>query len=673
MPEYQSLSYTVPSYLPQAVPMLRAGLMSLENPISNIFSFGVFHLDAQKGELRRLGTVLRLSPQPLRLLVMLASRHGEIVTRDEIQQALWGPETFVDFERGLNHCIRQIRAVLGDDAGAPSYIETIPRIGYRFIAPVSIVSPEPEGTQSSLSAIDNLRQPATNKGADTLQTKNRRRWLFFAGFSGVVLVLVLIAIFNLVHLKHESRLVAPNPRLMLAVMPFENLTGDPNQDYLSDGVTDELIVHLCRLSPSHLGIIARTSAMSYKHSGKLPTQISSELGVKYLLEGTVKRSGKTIRITAHLVKPDDQTDLWADTYDGEIDAERILEFQQSVAKRVAQSLSLVLPEVRTPHSATASRPAFEAFLKGRHEWNKRNEEGFHKSIEYFKDALAEDSRYAEAWAGLADSYNLSREYYEGHLNNVPADSGKEAALKALALDPNLSEAHASLAFSLWHYEWNYTEAEAEFQKALNLGPNNAIAHHWYGIFLASRGRFNEARSQLHEAETLDPLSLIVITNSGWVNYYARDYDAAIRDYQEALKLDSGFQSAQMKLAWAFEQKAMWPQALDTRRKFYLTSGHPEIALKLGNAFAQSGYPGVLNTIISETEKPDAGSYYSDYERAKLYAMAGNSDKAVALLQRAYAGQSGWLVYLAVEPAFDKLRSNPGFARLVSQTSGGYSH
>jgi len=647
--------------------------MRLENPISTIFTFGVFHLDTQKGELKRLGTVLRLSPQPFKLLVMLVARHGEVVSRDDIQQALWGPETFVDFERGLNHCVRQIRAVLGDDAAAPSYIETVPRIGYRFVAPVSIVSPEPANANSSLDAMGSLPQSASAKGTETFQAGNKRRWLFFAALPGVIFVLAGMALLVFHHLKSESRPVNPFPRLMVAVMPFENLTGDPGQEYLSDGMTDELIVYLGRISPTRLGVIARASAMRYKHTEKHPAQISSELGVKYLLEGVVKRSGKNIRITAHLVKPDDQTDMWADTYDGEIDAERILEFQQTVATRVAQSLSILLPEVRTPHNATSSKDAYEAYLKGRYEWNKRNEVGFLKSIDYFKDALAIDPGYADAWAGLADSYNLSREYFEGLSNSVPADAGKEAALKALALDPNLSEAHASLAFSLWHYDRNFTEAEVEFHKALDLNPNNAVAHHWYAIFLASRGSFNEARNQLNMADVVDPSSLIVITNSGWVNYFARDYDSAIRYYQEALQMDSGFQPAQMKLAWAYEQKGMWPQALETRRGFYLASGHPEIALELSKAFAQAGYPGVLRTIIAETQKPDAGSYYSDYERAKLYAMVGDSDKAVALLQRAYASHSGWLVYLAVEPAFDKLRSNPDFARLVSQAALEYSH
>ncbi len=633
-------------------------------PGSAVFTFGVFHLDSEKGELKRLGAVVRLAPQPLRLLVLLASRYGKVVTREEIQQELWGPDTFVDFERGLNHCVRQIRAVLGDDAGAPSYIETLPRIGYRFIAPVMIAVPTVEAAEFDPEPVDEFRSPENKETAEVHAV--RRRFLQF-GLASAFVALTIAVVFLSLRWGREAHPEAPPARLMVAVLPFENLTGDLDRDYLSDGLTDELIVYLGRISPSRIGVIARTSAMHYKHAGKLPAQIGRELGVKYLLEGAVKSSGRTIRITTQLVKADDQTELWADTYDGEVNAEHILEFERSVAGRIAQSLFLVLPDVHMPHGTTANQAAYEAFLKGRLELNKRNEEGFRKSIEYFRSAVAQDPAYADAWTGLADSYNLLREYYEGRSGDELAESGREAAFKALALDPNLSEAHASMAFNLWRYEWKFSEAESEFHKALDLSPNNATAHHWFGMFLASRGRFDEARNELLNARTLDPLSLIVLTNSGWVNYYARRYDDAILSYKEALKLDSGFQTAQMKLAWAYEQKGIWPDALRARQGFYVQAGHPEIAKALDDAYARGGYPGVLRAILAETEKPDAGPYYSDYEKAKLHAMLGDGETAMKFLRNARAQRSGWLVYVGVEPAFDKLRSNPAFAQLVGQT------
>jgi len=631
--------------------------MSLERPISAVITFGVFRLDVARGELKRFDTHLRLAPQPFKLLVLLVSRPSEIVTREEIQQQLWGTEIYVDFERGLNHCIRQIRAVLGDDPGAPAYIETVPRTGYRFVAPVTLVSATAQGDPAQA-----LSQPAGGNAKP-----GARHWWRPIVLAAAAVLLVCAGLLVAFHRGRQTRSPDPPSRQMVAVLPFENLTGDPAQDYLSDGVTDEMIVHLGRVSPVHLGVIARTSAMNYKHSGKPLPQIASELGVRYLLEGTVKRFGLTIRITAQLVRSDDQAELWADTYDGQVSPADILGFQQSVADRVARSLSLVLPDVHTPRIAAASQAAYESFLKGRYELNKRNYEGFLKSIDYFKEAVAQDPGYAEAWAGLADSYNLLREYYEGRSSDAQVKSGKDAAFKALALDSNLSEAHASLAFSLWRYEWKFAEAESEFHRALDLSPNNATAHHWYGMFLASRGRFDEARNEMRQAQELDPVSLIIITNNGWVNYFARDYDAAIRSYREVLKLDSGFQTAEMKLAWACEQKGMWKEALEARQNFYIAAGHSEIAQALANASSKGGYSQVLRTVVAETEKPDAGQYYSDYEKAKLYAMLGDTGRATMRLKRARAHRSGWLVYLAVEPVFDKLRSDPALAHLVDES------
>ena len=573
-----------------------------------VLKFGVFHLDEARSELKKFDMRIRLAPQPFRLLTLLASHHGEIVTREEIQEQLWGNNTFVDFERGMNHCIRQIRAALGDDASTPRYIETVPRLGYRFIAPVTRVShdlPAELPTKPDLEPHVPNAQNVDLLVAPPPAAKGRVRNVLTAA---VVIALLLIG--HLVVLPRWRKAhQAPQPsRQMLAVLPFENLTGDPAQEYLSDGVTDEMIVYLGRMNPSHLGVIARTSAMNYKHSGKPISQIGQDLGVQYFLEGTVKESGQMLRITAQLVRSKDQIELWADSYDGEIDSKRILAFQRSVAERVAQSLSLLLPEVRAPQTSTANQTAYEDYLRGRYELNRRDEVGFKKSIEDFKAAISNDPGYADAWAGLADSYDLSREYYEGRSSDDMPALGKDAAFKALTLDPTLSQARASLAFNLWRYEWKYPEAESEFHKALDLSPNNAIAHHWYGMFLASRGRFDEARAQLRLAKELDPLSLITITNTGWVSYYGHDYDAAIASYLEALRLDTRFQSTQMKLAWAYEQKGMWQKALDARRGFYVAAGHPEIAQALSAAYARTGYTGVLRAILAETEKPDAGPY-----------------------------------------------------------------
>jgi Tfp pilus assembly protein PilF len=268
------------------------------------------------------------------------------------------------------------------------------------------------------------------------------------------------------------------------------------------------------------------------------------------VEGSVKRIGTKTRITARLVRARDQSQLWTGTYEGEADGKQIPAFQQSVASKVALALSVVLPESRVPVDGSSSQLAYEANLRGRYLLNRRNEDGFHLAIEFFQTAISLDPKYAQAYAGLADCYNLTLDYYERNSGRDLERQARSAAETAIALDPNSSEGHASLAFNLWRYGWKFSEADAEFRKALSLNFNNATAHHWYGLFLASRGRFDEAREELRQARQLDPLSMIIVTNVGWVDYFARDFDGAIANYQEALKLDPSFQTAHMKLAWS---------------------------------------------------------------------------------------------------------------------------
>lgn len=630
-----------------------------------MITFGVFQLDLVRGELRRLDTPLRMQPQPFKLLVLLASRAGEIVARDDIEKEIWGEGTFVDFERGLNHCIRQVRAALGDEAGAPRYIETVFRRGYRFIAPAKFVD------TAALSAEATAQTDVSGAGAPRRQWRRSHLWIAAVG-AAAALVAVTCIVLSVRYFRHPAQ-TQDRKRVMLAVLPFDNLTGDPSQGFLCDGVTDETIVHLSQLGPTKLGVIARTSAVSFRNSGKPLDRIGQELGVDYFLEGTVKRDGSKVRIAAELVRVHDQSQLWAESYEGEMSGGGMLAFEESVASRISISLSLMLPESRTPAPGTSNPLAYEAYLRGRYEWNQRNDASFQKASEYFREAISYDPAYAQAYAGLADCYDLTLEYYERQSPETFAVLAKSAAETAVKLNPQLSESHASLAFNLWRYQLNFSAAETEFRKALELNPNNATAHHWYGLYLASRGRFDAGKEELRSARILDPLSIIIVTNAGWVDYFARDYDGAIANYQEALNLDPTFQSALTKLAWAYEQKGMWQQAATARERFYEAAGHPEIAQEVAGSYAARGYSSVIQLMIAETQKPDAKPFYDDYEIAKLYTFVGDSDRAFLFLERAQARHSGWLVYLAVEPAFEKLRNDRRFASLISETVSGPAH
>ena len=631
----------------------------MESSRNDAVSFGVFRLDFEKGQLSKFGTPVRIKPQPLKLLLLLVERPGELVSREEIQQELWGDtNTFVDFDLGLNHCVRQIRSVLGDDASTPRYLETIPRRGYRFIAPVTQAPPQLETT----AAVPSVPNPATHE----LPPKRGHRLVYWSA-AGLIAAAVTVTIL-LIAVRHKLREATAKPpasRIMLAVLPFENLTGDPQQEYLSDGVTDELIENLSRFSPAYLGVIARTSAMKYKGSGKGVDQISRELGVSYLLEGSVKRNGKKLHVSAELIQASDQTHLWAESYDSEVTGEQILALEEEVASRIARSLSIVLPEAHR-HATTANAAAYDDYLKGRYYWNRRTEEGFHQSIDYFQQAIAIDPNYAEPYAGLADTYNLFIEYFNVGSTADFAARSKQAAQKAIELDDTLAEGHAALAFNLWRYGWDFNHAENEFHRALENDPNYANAHHWYGLFLASRSRFAKARTELSQARALDPLSLIILTNAGWIDYYSRDFDGAITKYRGAASIIPDFIPALVKLSWAYEQKQMWHEAAEARQRFYRGVGYPSVADQIQHTYSESGYPGVLRFLLSEAEKPDRKRYYSDYEIARMHALLGDKDQALADLKRAYDNRSGWLVFLRQEPAFDSLRTDPAFVALEHQ-------
>ena len=630
----------------------------MESKNSQAVTFGVFHLDFAKGRLSKFGTPVRLKPQPLKLLLLLVQRPGEVVSREEIQQQLWGDSnTFVDFDLGLNHCIRQIRAVLGDDAASPRYVETVPRTGYRFIAPVTQVPAQVEASSAPV-------RPADSHPVSPEAKTHRGIAFWSAAVLAILFVIVSIVVIASRSRAHEAKLRPASNRIMLAVLPFENLTGDPQQEYLSDGVTDELIMHLSRFSPGYLGVISRTSSMKYKGAAKGVDQISRELGVSYLLEGSIKRNGKKLHVSAELIQASDQTHLWAESYDSDVTGEQILAMEEEVASRIARSLSIVLPQTHNRRSSTANAAAYDDYLKGRYYWNRRTEEGFNQAIDYFQQAIAIDPAYAEPYAGLADSYNLFIEYFDVGSTTEFAQRSEQAAQKAVELDDTLAEGHAALGFNLWRYQWDFSAAEREFRKALDVDPNYANAHHWYGLYLASRGRFGEGRTELSQARALDPLSLIIMTNAGWIDYFARDSDAAITKYREATSISPDFVPAVVKLSWAYEEKQMWKEAADSRERFYRAAGYPSVSEQLQRAYSEAGYPGVLKFLLGEAAKPDRKQYYSNYEAARMNALLGNKEQALADLRRAFNNRSGWLVFLEQEPAFDVLKGEPEFQDLV---------
>src|SRR6266404_9335957 len=637
--------------------------------------FGEFELEPKSGELRKAGVPVKLQPQPLRVLVLLASNPGELVTREEIQQAIWEGVTFVDFEHGLNFCIKQIRAALGDNAQSPRFIETLPRRGYRFIAEVDQNSKE----TSQIVAASTL----DSKTARTLETgiSIEEKSLAHPGSSGagsrvvraaaIAITMLLIAGGYIAWKLLGNSPLSSRGKVMLGVMPFENLSGDPEQEYLSDGMTEELIAQLGSLQPARLGVIARTSAMSFKRGkrGNLDIrQIGGELKVEYVLEGSVRREGDRVRITAQLIQVSDQTHLWSESY--ERSTQNTLSVQSDVARHIALAIALeLLSGERTARTMDASIPpegpipaeAYDAFLKGRYLWNKGRSDDVEKSIGFYNRDLELAPGHAPALAGLADSYILLGMYYT--IPPIEAYSkAKHAATRSLELDDGCAEAHTALGTILFRWNWDWAAAEAQFQRGIEINPSYGRAHHDYAWFLVALERYDEAVNEIKRAQELDPLSPLANSDVGWVYLRARRYDDAINQIERTLELEPEFASARACLERAYRLKGMNKEAVDSARKSMIRSGAtPQELAGLENRDSESAMKSVLLWRLKKAEESARSRSTSPYRLAAQHAELGEADAAFEWLERAFTERDSELVSLKVDPALDGVRSDARYA------------
>jgi TolB-like protein/DNA-binding winged helix-turn-helix (wHTH) protein/Tfp pilus assembly protein PilF len=612
------------------------------------FDFGRFRLDSAEGVLLADGHAVPLTPKAFETLVALLERSGHIMEKDELLNRVW-PDTFVE-EGTLTQNISTLRKILGEADDGSVFIETIPRRGYRFVGTVRETDFGP-GSEDQISTIP---------GGKVAQTGIR---------SSRLAALALAAAFLLVAvLLREWIWPATGPaksKVMLAVLPFQNFSGDSQQEYFSNGLTEEMITQLGDLEPSRLGVIARTSAMQYKDTKKSAREIGQELGVDYLLEGSVRREGDRVRITAQLIQVKDQTHLWASDYDRNL--RDILILQSDVAGAIAKEIKLRLsPEERT---RLASRPAlapeaYELYLKGRYFWNKRSRSGFMKAIEYFQQAIAREPNYAQAYAGLADSYILL-----GPNDILPANQvypqAKEAASKALELDDSMAEPHASLGFVKLLYDWNPAAAEVEFRRAIELDSNYPTGHHWYAYNLAAMGRMDEALREIRRAQELDPLSLIINTDVAQILFFARRYDEAIAQCQKTIDLDSHFGQAYWYQGLLYEQKGMFDQAVDAfLKQVNLSPTDPSEEAAIRSAYRTSGMPGFWRNRVEMLERQSKKYYVSPYTFAVIYSRMGDKGKALDELRKAYDERYPSMVFAEFEPVFDGVRSDPRYGELL---------
>ena len=584
--------------------------MSGSSPAAQVLRFDVFELDTRAGELRKRGVRLRLHGQPLQILQTLLTHAGDLVTREELRAQVWQADTFVDFDHSLHNAIARLRETLGDSAETPRYIETLPRRGYRFIAPVDEVH--------SATATPQVARNA----------------------------------------KSDRRLIQS-----LAVLPLQDLSGDPAQDYFGDGMTEALITSLAKIKA--LRVISRTSAMCYKGARKSLPQIGRELNVDAVIEGSVLRSGERVRITAQLIHAAGDQHLWAESY--ERDFRDILSLQSEIARQVANAVKVILtPEeqVRLGSARQVNPEAHEWYLKARYHWNKRTEENVKKAISYFHRAIDSDPSYADGYVGLADSYNIL-----GYYNALPPvdayPKGKAAALRALELDSSLGEAHASLGVVKRDFEWDWPSAEVEFQRAIELNPGCVEAYHWRGTLLSMLGRHADALRLKTKALAIDPLSVVVRTDLARMLYFARDYDQSLEQYQAALDLDPNFASARLWLAHVYEQKGRFEQAISELTKGVNLSGDSTFALaKLGHGLARAGKETEARSVLDQLTAQSEQRYVSPYDIAMIHVGLQQNDEAFVWLHRALEQRSIWLGYLNVEPQLDPLRSDQRFRELL---------
>jgi TolB-like protein/DNA-binding winged helix-turn-helix (wHTH) protein len=642
---------------------------------SRIVRFGTFEADLNTRELRKSGLRIKLQGQPFEILVMLLERPGELVAREDLQQRLWPTDTFVDFDHGVNAAINRLRDALGDSAENPRFVETVPRRGYRFIAPIdsqvsgSSVTPPVGSSSTAMSDATQVVLPASG----------RRGKIIAAG-----LVAAIVLAFGLSSSRVRGRLFGrPSPHGIqsLAVLPLVNLSGDPKQDYFADGMTEALITDLGKIGA--LRVISRTSTMQYKGTKKPLPEIAQELKVDGFVEGTVLRSGNHLRVTANLLQASPEKHLWAESYESELGD--ILTVQGQVAQAVAREIQVKLTpeEQRLLGSTRPVNPkAHDDYLKGQYLCNKDNREGLDKAIQFFQQAITEDSNDPLAYAGLAGCYALwgwAGDIFAGDLS--PKDimpKARDAALKALQLDEALPEAHTSLANVNLILDWNWSGAEREYKRAIELNPNSSSARTWYAHYLVTRGRFGESVAEARRSVELDPVSQFTIDFSAWALYFTRHYDLTIQQSVKSIELFPESPWAHYHLGLVYEHTGRGGEAIQEFLKAEERFGMSQKRLaELRNVYQQSGEKGYWRKILAFSQEAslhprkfanNSGYGWCDYiqeaDVAAVHVRLGEFNAAFESLEKGFASRGDALVYLKVDPYWDNIRSDARFRNLI---------
>jgi TolB-like protein/DNA-binding winged helix-turn-helix (wHTH) protein/Tfp pilus assembly protein PilF len=616
--------------------------------LDHSFVFGMFRLDLGARRLLHDGREVSLTPKAFEALSLLVQGAGRMVSKHELMAHLW-PDTFVN-ESNLTQTIFMLRKALGDSGIDRRYIVTVPGRGYRFEAKVSV------------------QEPCAGPPIVELPAEPHKTVVNLLAYA--IALAAVVALLSTVYRTRRPGSPAMSPRrISLAVLPFENLTGDPAQEYFSDGLTEDMITRLGIVDPQHISVIGRTSVMRYKTQQEPFERIGRELGVQYALEGGVQRSGGTVRITANLIRVDDQTRIWGCKLDRQLT--NLLTLQDEITREIGDKVALVIDATRPnppPRLSPLSPRVYQAYdlsLKGRYFWNKRNAEGFHQAATFFRKAIEADPSYAPAYAGLADTYTMMSAY--GFvLASELMPKAREAAMKAVLLDYSSAEAHTSLAVVFENYDWNGPAAEKEFLRAIELNPNYATARQWYAEFLALQGRFNEALSESEQARQLDPLSLVIAADNGAIFYFSRQYSQAIERFQSVLNMDPAVLRAHLIIA-AYAQNGQFRDALTDIASLRRNADVPTSWAWQAYVYGRMGDTIRARHALNELEL--AGRRLQvDPAQFLNVAYAGIADKQLWLswLEKVCRQRTSIPTAFRVDPIYDPIRNDSRFKSLLAE-------
>jgi TolB-like protein/DNA-binding winged helix-turn-helix (wHTH) protein/Tfp pilus assembly protein PilF len=630
--------------------------MEAANPSRHIVSFGAFEADLPARELRKRGLKIRLQDQPFQVLTILLERPGELITREELHRVLWPSDIFVDFDNSLNTAINKIRDALGDSAENPRFVETLPRRGYRFIAPI-------RNGENGSGLISELL-PAQKPDLEATRSRPATAQVLTVLAVAIVLLVTLVG-FDARGVRNRWRTTPIAEVRSLAVLPLENLSNDPEQEYFTDGMTDALITQLSQISA--LKVISRTSVMPYKKITKSLPQIVRELGVDAVVEGTVQHSGDRVRITAQLIHGATDKHIWAGSYERKV--QDVLSLQEDIARAIADEISVKLTpqeQVRLAQTRPINLAAVEAYLQGQYHNQRARDMGFHfgvrqeqdeefeKAIEYFQRSLAKDPNYAPTYVAMAEVWT-----HPGYPRVWKEANAREAIRKALEIDPTIGEAHADLG-RIEFIEWNWAAAGQEFKRAIELSPNLAKAHRYYSEYLNITGHADKSMKEAEQTNALNPSD----DQLAWNFYVRRQFDRFIEFKRSDIERRAFGPMAYYDLGYGYERNGMYPEAVSAWEQAMDGFGYKQSAEALRRGYSAGGFKGAMREWAATDEalyKKGEAIYPS--QLAYIYGILGEKDRAFLWFEKSYEEHTSDMPFLQVDPTYDDLRSDPRFADL----------